>query len=330
MNIQNDYMNKVNALALIFILIYCISSVGYGIESSHKLIYALCKLITNLGFPLLLMTFGAIMLKKHSNPLGCVKKTYKILIPPFILWNIILGVLIVYYNGFHFFATTITEINWFIWVLLSNVLIVPILSEFLDFDKESGIKYLLGMFIISSILLSLSIQFDFSLYFIDLVFFAEPLSFMVLGYYLDNKEFKFDSNSIFIISLIILLITLFLRVLLIRYGIAKWDAYFTQIFGTTLQISIDPFTIIEVSSIFLMIKSLNGFLSENSIVNFYSKKAFSLILVLGIFAFILSKLTFPFGWIKFTIFWTVLFLIVIGIVFFAFERIPFLKRFSSV
>lgn len=327
MKIKNDYINKINVLALIFISIYCLSNIGHNVDSSHKLIYDLTRLVTNLGFPLLLMTFGAVMLKKHKNPLDHVKNTYKALIPPFIIWNIILGILILHYNGFYLFTATITKTNWFIWIILSNVLVIPILSEYIYFEKENGIKYLLIMFLISSTLLSLSLQFDFSLYFIDLVFFAEPLSFLVLGYYLDNKEFNFSSYRLFIISFIIFIITLFLRVLLITNGIAGWTAYFTQVFGTTLHISIDPFTIVEVSSIFLMIKSLKGFLNNNSIINFYSKKTFSIILVLGIYTFILSKFAFKISWIKFTIITTIIFLIVIGILFFLLEKIPLIKKY---
>ena len=192
MNEKNDYINKINVLALLFISIYFISFIGYEVNPAHKLIYVLTRLVTNLGFPLLLMTFGALMLNKHDDPLGCVKKTYKTLIPSFIIWNLILGILILHYNGFDSFIKTITKTNWFIWIILSNVLVIPILSEFIHYEKEDGIKYILALFVISSILWSLSIQFDFSLYFIDLVFFAEPLSFMVLGYYLSNKEFEMD------------------------------------------------------------------------------------------------------------------------------------------
>lgn len=257
MNIDNDYINKINVLALIFISIYCIASVGYEMTASHKLIYVLIRLITNLAFPLMLMGFGAVMLKKHENPFECVKNIYKTLIAPFILWNLILAVLIIYYNGFHSFTTTITNINWFIWIILSNVLVIPILSESIHY-VDDAIKYILTMFFISSIALSLSIQFNFSLYFIDLVFFAEPFVFMVLGYYFNNNEFRFNSSKMFTISLIILIITLFIRSLLVVKGIAPWNAYFTQVFGTTLQISIDPFTIIETSALFLMIKSLDG------------------------------------------------------------------------
>ena len=325
MNIDKDYINKINALALIFISIYCIASVGYEMDSSHKLIYVLTRLVTNLAFPLMLMGLGAVMLKKHKNPFECVKKTYMTLIPPFILWNIILAVLIIHYNGFHSFATTITNVNWFIWIVLSNVLVIPILSESIHY-VDDAIKYILAMFVIASIALSLSVQFNFSLYFIDLVFFAEPFVFMVLGYYLDNREFKFDSSKLFIICLIILLITLSVRGLLVAKGIASWNAYFTQVFGTTLQISIDPFTIIEVSSLFLMIKSLNGFLSNNSVINFYSKKAFSIILASGVFTFILSKFTSAMGWINLTVISAIPFLIVIGIIFFILEKIPVINK----
>ena len=327
MKIENDYINKINVLALILISIYCISNVGHTIDSSHKLIYNLTRLVTNLGFPLLLMTFGAAMLKKHENPIGFVKETYKSILPSFIIWNIILGILILYYDGFHSFIPTIAKTNWFLWIILSNVLVVPILSEFISFEKESGIKYILALFFISSILLSLSVQFHFRLYYIDLVFFAEPLAFMVLGYYLDNKEFKFNSTRIFLISSIILVITLFLRVLLVTSATTSWTAFFINIYGTTFHISVDPFTIIEVSSIFLMLKSLKGFLNNNSIINFYSNKTFSFILVLGIFTYLLPKFALKLSWIKLTFVSTILFLIFAGILFFILEKIPFIKRY---
>lgn len=327
MNKKNDYINKINVLALVFISIYCISFIGHDINPAHDLIYVLTRLVTNLGFPLLLMTFGALMLNKQENPLICVKKTYMRLIPSFIIWNVILGILILHYTGFYFFTTRITQINWFIWIILSNVLVVPILTEFIHYEKEDGIKYILALFVISSILWSLSIQFNFSLYYIDLVFFAEPLSFMVLGYYLSNKEFEMNSSKLFIICLVILVVTLFLRVLLITTGVAGWTAYFTQIFGTTIHISLDPFTIVEVTTIFLIIKSLNGVLKNNSVINLYSKKSFSFIMVLGIFTFILSKLAFSLSWIKLTIFSTLIFFIIAGILFFVLDKIPLLKKF---
>ena len=94
MNKKNDYINKINVLALVFISIYCISFIGHDINPAHDLIYVLTRLVTNLGFPLLLMTFGALMLNKQENPLICVKKTYMRLIPSFIIWNVILGILI--------------------------------------------------------------------------------------------------------------------------------------------------------------------------------------------------------------------------------------------
>ena len=326
MNKKNDYINKINVLALVFISIYFISYIGYDIDSTHKFIYVLTRFITNLGFPLLLMTFGALMLNKQDNPLSFVKKTYSTLIPSFIIWNVILGILIAYYNGFNSFIGTITKTNWFIWIILSNVLVIPILSEFIHYEKEDGIKYFLALFVISSILWSLSVQFKFSLYYIDLVFFAEPFAFMVLGYYLNNKEFEMDSSKLFIISLVILVVTLLLRVLLITTGVAGWSAYFTQIFGTTIHISLDPFTIVEVTTIFLMIKSVNGVLNNNSVINLYSKKTFSLIMVLGIFTFILSKLAFSISWIKLTVFSTIIFFIITGILFFILDKIPILKK----
>ena len=115
--------------------------------------------------------------------------------------------------------------------------------------------------------------------------------------------------------------------MLIKYGIAGWTAYFMKIFDTTVHLSIDPFVIIEVSAIFLMVKSLKGILNDNPIVKFYSKKTFSILLVLGIFTFILSKMVIKLSWIKLTIVSTIAFLIFAGILFYILDKIPFINKF---
>ena len=260
----------------------------------------------------------------------CVKKLYSIFLPAFIVFNIILGILIFHYSGFNSFIGIITNYNWFIWIILSNILVIPILNEFFKWENETGIRYILALFFITSILWMLSVQFKFGMYYIDLVFFAEPLCFMVLGYYLDKKDFKMSSTKLFGLSLMIFLIVFFIRVLLVVKGINSWNSFFIFLYNDTkLQISVDPFTLIEVSTIFLMFKSLAGTkLSNLKIFDFYSKVTFSSILILSLFCLLLSQYTFTSNWINLTLVGTPIFLILNGIFLFILIKIPIFNKLA--
>lgn len=327
MNLENNYINQLKFISIILLSIYCISKVGYGIQDMDKSVYVATRLITNLAFPILLMVFGALALNKDMGLLSTVKKAYKLLIPSFIFWNIILAVLILIYRGFGTFPTRITTYTWFAWIIVSNVLVIPILNEFIRSEGETGLKYILSIFLITSILWSLSVQFNFSLYYIDLVFFAEPLCFMVLGYYLANKKFTCNSHKIFAISAIVFIAALVIRLYLVDIRFNNWNSYFIPIFKEFMQLSVDPFTIIEASALFLMFKTGFGkYLSKSKLVSFYSEISFSSILTLSIFCLILSIYPFTDNWINLTIIGVIVFLILNGIISFVLSKIPVLKK----
>lgn len=313
MEIKNNYLDLIKVFSIILISIYMISQVGYDLNASHRLGYVLVRLVSNLGFPLLLMVFGASVLNKTENSFKTVTNCYKHLIPPFIFWNIILGALIIYFNGTHSFVTNLTSANWFMWIILSNVLVIPILVEFFRWEKDNGVKYILGLFILTSIIWSLSCQFDFGMYYIDLVFFAEPLMFMVLGYYLNNSEFNLSGNKL----LTIFAAALIVRIFLVSSSVNDWNSFFIFLFkNTTLQISVDPFTIIEVSALFLIFKSLEvELLSHSNVINLYSKMSYHYLLMIPIFAIILLNLSFNISWIYLTVVGTAILLIICGTIF---------------
>lgn len=133
---NSNYLNLLIFISLILVSIYNISKIGYDINEAHHLTYSLVRLGSNLAFPLLLMAFGALTLNKSRDILGTVKRVYSLFLPSFIFWNVILGILIFYYLGGGSFISKQTNLNWFIWILLSNVLVIPILNEFIRQEKE--------------------------------------------------------------------------------------------------------------------------------------------------------------------------------------------------
>ena len=321
MNKNNVYLDNLKVFSLLLISVYFFSQVGFSIQNNHELTYNIIRLISNLAFPIILMVFGICTLNKHSDWFESVKDTFDYLIPPFVIWNAFLVLFIVFFYGFGSFITNVTTPNWFIWIILSNVLIIPILNEFIKREKDNGIKYILALFIFTSILWSLSVQFNFSMYYIDLVFFAQPLCYMVLGYYLHNYEFNISSKKFVVLMIIVLALTLSIRCLLIIKGINSYDSYFIPLFKRVMPICVDPFTIIEVSCIFLIFKSIVG-LKNNSVINFYSKISYNYLLVLSIFIVIFTNLNIKFNLLTMTLLGTVFSFIIIGIFLFILKKIP--------
>lgn len=319
------YLDNLKVFSLLLVSVYFFSEVGFSIQNNHELTYNLIRLVSNLAFPMLLMVFGVCTLNKHSNWFESVKENYSYLIPPFIIWNVILAIFVVFFYGFESFVTNVTTPNWFIWIILSNALIIPIINEFIKREGDNGIIYILALFLFTGILWSLSVQFDFSMYYIDLVFFAQPLCFMVLGYYLDNHVFSMSSKKLVVLLIIVLAITLLIRCLLIINGINSYDSYFVPLFKSSMPICIDPFTLISVSCIFLIFKSIVGF-KDNSVINFYSKISYNYLLVLSIIVIIFSNLNLKFNLLTMTLFGTLFSFIFIGIFLFILKKIPYIGK----
>lgn len=388
--LKSKYLNQLIIVSLILVSLYLFARIGYH-GPAHKRAYLIYRLFANLGFPLILMVFGALFLNKDKNLLHfdeknidsnalkkiCdidsnslnstddsksrsienedkgdnrkfltpLKELYSYLLPPFLFWALICIILkALFLNiGDSPFEILIASIklffssNWFIWIILCSVLVIPILNEFIKMEKKEGLNYFIILFVIASILWSLSKQFNFSLYYIDLVFFAEPFAYMVLGYYLDNMIDMKNHRKLFLVSIIIFIITFAIRSYLVFKGYVGWNKFFMEIFGSKISLSLDIFTIIECSAIFLMFKSINcneiyNKISNANIVNkilgYLGRNAYPLFLVLILVTSILTelKLSLPTNFIFYSIIMTIVFLVIGGILLFILDKIPYLNK----
>ncbi len=316
-----------------------------------------------IGVPIFLMVSGGLLLNKNYDLHSFFKKRYSRIILPFILWAIIyiIFILILYLltgNNiiFNYFNNFPLEWSWYFWMIFGVYLAIPILNEFIINKGIKGAEYFIIIFIISSIFYEICRFFNFST-FIDLRFFLGPIGYIVIGYYLTNKNFNTNVKKIIIISLI-----LFIMASLIKSG---WYLiildYFHLSNDTTIKIfkiihdyshlvisdpnihllsfiDVDIFEIIQSSSVFLIIKSLYLFniksLNKNKIILSISKSSYGMYLVQGVFIIIINRLLYN---LSFTNMQVVILLFILSIVTFLLSwisvliinKIPFINKISG-
>lgn len=234
--------------------------------------------------PLFIMISGSLILGiKHEKKSSVIKRLIKIF-KPFLFWSIVIfcGNIITnkqqsttnYFYSFvlDFINNDITNIYWFVYLIMGLYLTVPFVKMWIKDDSP----VLLEMFLIFWLLSTILKYPIFSTIKFDLTFFAGYIGYFILGFYLRHTERKFLQNSLFIYSLII--IGFFLTVLGNYYiTTMKFESYLN-------------FNIVLLSSgVFLFFRKKSNYLKFNSVINFISKYSFGIYLTHFVFISILSR-----------------------------------------
>lgn len=247
------YYDMLRTLAILCVIL-CHTSPFYnlmGIASPANLIipYTLYNLAT-MGVPLFFMISGALLLNKKDSISVFLKKRFTRILYPFLFWIAIILAGVYYINGTTYLLDMflgIGQFTWFIWVLMGLYLFIPIFSPFIEKYGIKGVEYYLIFWLITIILTALN-QYPFGR--LDLTLFSGYFGVLVLGYYLDNKDFKIDDNKICTIGLIIFLICLIIMVYL---NYANYVTGFS--FDSCEYLNI--ITITMASGLYIFIKYLN-------------------------------------------------------------------------
>lgn len=140
--------------------------------------------IVRFGVPLFLMVTGMLTLNREIDLELFFKKKFVRIVYPLVFFFIIAFICHVYSN----FLT----VYWYCWMVIGVYLAIPILNIFIKHANEKEMKYFILMFLLSSLIYTLAQHFGLKLA-LDLDFFIGPASYLILGYYLANKEFKISS-----------------------------------------------------------------------------------------------------------------------------------------
>ena len=170
--------------------------------------------IFEFAVPVFLMISGALLLNREMPIDEFLKRRFSRLTYPFILYMIIyaavLFLLMSFVSGFsglgHWLSNLPLNYNWYFWTIASLYLAIPILAKFVRHSSFRELEYFITVLIIGCIFYQITLLFGIRHY-IDLNLFVSPMAYLVLGYYLANKDFKISTNKIITIALVLFILT---------------------------------------------------------------------------------------------------------------------------
>ena len=181
-------------------------------------IYSFIEL-TRFAVPIFLMLTGALLLNREMPIKVFLKKRFPRLTYPFIfymiLYVVVLTILIHMWVGFEglsgFFQYLPLAYNWYFWMIASIYLSIPIIDKFIQNAKMEEIEYFVAIALLGALFYQITYYFNIT-HFINLNFFVGPLAYIIIGYYLSIKSFKYDNNKIIIFALLMVILTTVLKI----------------------------------------------------------------------------------------------------------------------
>lgn len=259
------YLDQLRALAIIGVISIHVSAaflVRLDPNNINWLIADFFNVVGRFAVPVFLMLTGVLLLNRDYNILEFFKKRYPRILIPFIFWGIVYVIFaFIFQDRAIYFTSLSTALPfvsniflgvkgylthfWYVWLILSIYLIMPIINKWIRNSSIREIEYFLGIWIITSLFGSFNIP-TFNL---DLTYFTGPIGFVILGYYLANKKNKILENIW--LWLLLFIISTITRILIV---------YSLSLSVDRLLMGVDTYHILSViqgASMFLFIKNFN-------------------------------------------------------------------------
>ena len=256
------YLDYLRVLAIFGVLLNHISALWEDMPFIDGPIAIVYNAFGRIGVPLFLMLTGILLLNNRLSIKDFIKRRYHRVIIPFLFWMTLLILYTLFVlnpallngNVIEYAIKEYLTARWYVWMILGVYLVIPIFASFIKGTKLEGVKYFLIVWIITTGLISLSIIFNFSMHYLDLVIFSGPIGYLMLGYYLHNKELNISPKKIVIISVIVFILISFVKALILKQD--AFDPYIFRYFIFTMKsrLEIDTVSIIQVASLFLIVK----------------------------------------------------------------------------
>ena len=96
-------------------------------------------------------------------------------------------------------------------MIASIYLSIPIIDKFIQNAKMEEIEYFVAIALLGALFYQITYYFNIT-HFINLNFFVGPLAYIIIGYYLSIKSFKYDNNKIIIFALLMVILTTVLKI----------------------------------------------------------------------------------------------------------------------
>lgn len=258
------YLDYLRVIAIFGVLFNHISANWIGTGSFNSIIAIFYNSMGRVAVPIFLMLTGILLLNNKLPIKDFIKRRYPRVIIPFLFW---IGLFIVYRwfvlepslfseNPIKSAITVFLGGRWYVWMILGVYLIIPIIASFIKGTKFEGVKYFLIIWFITTTLCTLSNLFGFSLHYLDLAIFSGPIGYLILGYYLHNKEINMSPKKIIIISLFVFILFTLIKTYIAHYDLDFSHTFRYYIFTVKSRLENDTITIIQVAALFLIVKYL--------------------------------------------------------------------------
>ena len=250
------YLDQLRVLAMIGVIFIHVSAQFLSNSDPGTYSFFMSSFFNVFGqsfaVPLFVMISGALLLGRQYKIIDFFKKRLSRIIVPFIFWAILTIILTVSLFNINFslqyarniflgVSGTLGVHFWFIWMLIGLYLFIPIINSFINEYKLKGVEYFLIIWIITIILKTLQIL---PFYKLELSYFTGYLGFLVLGYYLKNKEIKTNKKILTILTTLGFITMLTISIYPITIG--------------EISLGKSPFTqLISCTTIFILFKTFN-------------------------------------------------------------------------
>lgn len=264
------YLDQLRALAIIAIVLCHVANLWNGSTqgSLNWIVHYFFNIAGRFGVPVFLMLSGALLLNRNYKIYDFMKRRFPRILKPFIFWMaiaILFG--IIAQDMFSYFTSILVTVfyvaktfltsRWYVWMIIGVYFAMPIINDFVKNRGLKGIEYFLSLWIITSILLSISLYFDVSLHYLDLSIFAGPLGYVLLGYYIHNKEINIAPGKLVLLGLAMFIFAVLIKTILVYVGYFDPSMFRYYIFQTKSHLEIDLFAFAQAAGVFLMFKYLN-------------------------------------------------------------------------
>ncbi|KZX11052.1 acyltransferase [Methanobrevibacter filiformis] len=285
------YLDQLRVLAIIGVIIIHVSQSFLGVLDISNFNWIVSDAFFNIArfaVPIFLALSGVLLLNREYKIKEFFKKRLARIISPFIFWGIIY-VLFAFFiqKKFFDFNSVIAGVAfvgkmflgvggylghfWFVWLILSVYLFMPVINKWIKNSSLKEVEYFLVIWIVTCIFATFKLPY-FSL---DLSYFAGPIGYVILGYYLANKDNKILDNPLLWTAMFIIS-TVAMAILTYNNSLKIDDFAILGRYNLVL--------VLQTASIFLMFKGFNK-------KKFFSNKVFNFLKngLVGALTFSLSK-----------------------------------------
>ena len=182
-----EYIDTLKFLAILGIVFIHVSAIWPHAEVLHLNIRSMTQ-IFRWGVPVFVMISGALLLNREIELGSFFKKRFIRVFYPLLFFTIATVII----NGTYGVLASYLSSYWYCWMILGAYLAIPIINKFIQHSDDNEIKYYVGIFLVSALIYQIFFTYDIN-FALDINFFITPVSYLVLGYYLSTKQFKYSN-----------------------------------------------------------------------------------------------------------------------------------------